>query len=68
MTNHTSWRDETIALLKNRPACLTLKEIAAQTDVSVAWVRQFARGEIDNPGVNTVQKIKEFLLNFKPKA
>lgn len=48
--------------------CLEGKDLAQveqQTGVKKSWLYQFRRGHIDNPGVNTIQKLYE---HFSGKA
>lgn len=53
--------------LKYRAWCLLrdtprpTKEIAKAIGTSTAWVRMFANDEIKDPGVNTIQKLYEYL-------
>lgn len=68
MTLVTSLRDETRILLNNRPASLTLDEIATELNVSVQWLRLLSKGKIANPGVNTVETLNKFLTKNKKKA
>jgi len=67
MASETSWRDTTRNLLNKRPASLKIEQIAKDLGVSSAWLRMFARGEIDNPGVNTIQSLNAYLKNYKKK-
>jgi GTP-sensing pleiotropic transcriptional regulator CodY len=66
MTKLISWRDETISLLKNRPASLTTQTIADELGLTKSWVNLMAAGKIENPGVIHVQKLNEFLKAYKP--
>lgn len=61
----TTWRDQTRALLANRPRSLEYKTIADETGLSVAWLRAFAAGQADNPGVVSVETLYTFLMNHK---
>jgi transcriptional regulator with XRE-family HTH domain len=67
MAEPTKLRDETRELLKNRPATLEIKTIAADLGVSVGWLNQFARGKIENPGVVTICALNNYLSNFNKK-
>ena len=60
----TSLRDRTIYLL-NSNRDKSLKEIAEATNTSYVWLSAFSRGRSLNPGVNTVQKLYEYLTNSK---
>lgn len=61
----SKFRDETRDLLNDRPASLSISAIAEATGVSEAWLNMFRRGEINNPGVVTVETINVFLKNYK---
>lgn len=39
--------------------------IAKETGVSYEWIRKFVRGEINNPGINTLRKIRKYFINTK---
>jgi hypothetical protein len=61
----SKWRDSTRDLLNNRPASLSISKVAEACDVSEAWLRLFARGKIENPGVATVECLHTYLKNYK---
>ena len=67
MAEPTALRDETRELLKNRPATLQMKTIAADLSVSVGWLNQFARGKIENPGVLQICALNAYLKNLTKK-
>lgn len=50
--------EATIELLLKHKRFLVVSE---ETGISFFWLRKFAYGEIDNPSVNTVQKLYEYL-------
>lgn len=64
MAEVTTLRDETRELLLNRPASLSVGEIAEAIGVSKSWLNAFARGGIDNPGVVTIETLNAFLKKF----
>jgi hypothetical protein len=68
MTELTSLRDSTRQLLLDRPASLSTATIAKEIKVSTAWITAFARGAIDNPGVNTIETLNAYLKNNAKKA
>jgi len=68
MANETSWRDSTRDLLNERPASLTIDKIAEDLGYSSAWLRMFARGKIDDPGVCKIQTLNVYLKNYKKKG
>lgn len=57
----TSWRDETRAILNNRPAWLTLVKISEESHLPYAWLASFNQGDCDEPGVNRVQTLSAYL-------
>lgn len=61
MTLRTTLRDETRALYNARPKHITPTFVAAEIKASTQWLRLFAAGEIDNPGVNTVESLNHLL-------
>lgn len=67
MTKSTSWRDETISLLRNRPASLTTDMIAEQLGVTRSWLNLLVAGKIQNPGVVHIENLNKFLSEYKPK-
>lgn len=62
--DETSLRDKTIYLL-NSQRDKSLRQIAKDLDLSYEWVCLFSRGKSINPGVNTVQKLYEYLNKAK---
>lgn len=61
MERVTTLRDETKELFLTRPANLSKKTIAENVGVSVRWLERFASGDIENPGVVTVETLKDYL-------
>lgn len=57
----TAWRDKTKDLFINRPAWLTIEVMSNDLNISPQWLRAFGRGAIENPGVNTVEKLNLYL-------
>lgn len=55
--------DDTITLLKQRPAYLELKQIASDLNIPISWLSQFNRGLIDDPGVKRIQALHDYLAN-----
>lgn len=68
MQEVTKLRDETRELLLNRPASLAVGTIADEIGVSKSWLNSFARGEIGNPGVVTIETLNAYLKKFAKKA
>lgn len=61
--NSTSLRDKTIYLLVTCDKSLT--QIAKDNNLNYNWLCSFSRGKSINPGVNTIQKLYEYLSNTK---
>lgn len=57
----TTFRDKTLDLLQNRSVKLPFKKIAQDTGIGKRWLEMFAKDEIPNPGVNTIQTLYEYL-------
>lgn len=55
--------ERTLDLVQNAPRSITYTKLAEVGEVSVAWISRFASGKIENPGVCTVQKLHDYLLN-----
>lgn len=55
--------DETLVLLRNRPASITLKDIinGCETRISIGWLQSFARETMKNPSVVKTEQINNFL-------
>lgn len=68
MTEVTTLRDRTRLMLNNRPVSLPLAEIAAAIKISESWLFKFSRGNIENPGVVTIETLYNFLKNYKKKV
>lgn len=51
----------TIQLLIERPRKLTLVQIAEKIEVSVSWLDALIAGRIQEPSVNSIQRLYEFL-------
>lgn len=64
MDKPTTWRDETLRLLQNRPASLTLVEVSKLTGIPLPTIRLFARGKVKDPSVNFVEAINAFMKNY----
>lgn len=58
--------EATIRLLKHRDRTLTYDKIADAIDCSTAFLSSLVSDDPpENPGVNTIQKLYEFLANRK---
>ena len=61
MQKVTALRDNTRAMLQQRPKNISAEEIAKEVDVTVSWVNLFAAGKIENPSVVTIETLFTFL-------
>lgn len=68
MDKGTELLEETKVLLRDRPASLSMQDVADAVGVSIAWLRLFARGKAKNPGVTTVGKLNQYLKAQNKKA
>lgn len=57
----TTFRDKTLDLLQNRSVKLPFKKISEDTGIGKRWLEMFAKNEIPNPSVNTIQTLYEYL-------
>ena len=57
-----NWHEETIKLLKACPREISLAHIALETGLHPNWLSEFNRGTIEDPGVNKVQKLHDYLV------
>jgi AraC-like DNA-binding protein len=53
--------ERTRQLIVNRPRPVTLETIADRANVSEAWLRSIIDGKVDDPSVNMIQRVYEFL-------
>ena len=53
---------ETIRLLRGRPKSLTLRQIAEDTELGEEWIKSVLHEKTEDPGVNKIQKLYEYLL------
>lgn len=68
MEKITTLRDETIELLRARPAHITSKKIAELLGVNRKWLNLLVSGKIDDPGVNKIQTLNSYLKSEIKKA
>lgn len=54
-------RDKVLELLRERPRSMTYKKIAEDTDIPEGWLKVFAGGNIDDPSVNRVETLYNYL-------
>lgn len=64
-TMNSSLRDRTLDLLQNRSVKITLRKIAEDTGLPEGWLSAFHTNSIDEPSVNKVQTLYEYLTNSK---
>ena len=61
----TTLYEKTLNLFKNRPVWQTHKLIENETGIGRAWLKKFSYGEIENPSVNKIQTLYEYLTDTK---
>lgn len=57
----TSLRDKTLKLLHNRDKEITFRKIQNDTGIKYDWLNKFAQGLIDDPSVNLIQTLHNYL-------
>lgn len=57
----TRLRDKTRQLLKNRPATVDYRDIEEATGLKQSWLKAFACKGIENPDVNKIETLYEYL-------
>lgn len=57
----TTLRDETLRLLADRPARITFKRISKDTGLPESWLSMFGNGSINDPSVNRIETLYEYL-------
>lgn len=57
----TTLRDRTLSLLQDRPARVSLKLISEETGLPESWLSMFGQGNIDDPSVNRIETLYEYL-------
>lgn len=53
--------DVTLYLIRNRSVKETLQKIADETKLPLGWLKSFSRGKCNEPSVNRVQVLYEYL-------
>lgn len=61
----TEWRDEARRALFDRHRTLSYAKISEGTGLSVAWLKAFGLGRIEDPSVNAVETLVKFLKSYK---
>ncbi len=56
---------QTFKLIQDRPARISLQNIADDTKLNYSWVCKFHSGEITNPTYNNLQKLYDYLSKLK---
>jgi transcriptional regulator with XRE-family HTH domain len=56
--------DRTKKLLKAVRGKLSLRELAEQTSINEHWLRSFACGRADNPSVQRLEKLHNYLTEY----
>lgn len=55
-----TWLKSTLDLLQKRSS--TYEEIARETGLSLFWISRLSSGKINNPSINKIQILHEYLL------
>lgn len=53
--------EKTKQLLKERPRTLEYKDVSQGTGIGVSWLKMFASDRIQDPSVNTIERLYRFL-------
>jgi len=61
----TTLYERTHALLKGREEGLSLTTISMDTKLNPHWLQAFASGKLEDPSVNRIQTLYEYLANTK---
>ena len=61
----TSLRDRTLELLRDRNKLVTFRTIQNETKIKEDWLAKFSQGLIDNPSVNKIQTLYNYLSGHK---
>jgi transcriptional regulator with XRE-family HTH domain len=56
---------DTLRMLKNRPRNLTIEKIAEDCDFTASWLQQLAQGNIFDPSINKVLRLRDYLIKTK---
>ena len=56
--------DRTKKLLDARGDEMSLRQIAVETGINEHWLRSFSAGRADNPGVQRLEKLHNFLAEY----
>jgi hypothetical protein len=52
--------ERTLQLVAERPRTCTFEVLSKETGIPATWLKHFARGKIDDPGVIRVEKLYVF--------
>lgn len=61
----TTLYDATLKLLKDRSRSVVLKQISRDTGLTHSWLTLLCSGALENPSVNKIQTLYEYLSNSK---
>lgn len=64
----TTLLGQTLALLRNRPATLSLAQIARDTELNYEWLKKLSYGHIPDPGVTKVERLHGYLARAASDA
>lgn len=57
--------EQTFKLIQDRPARISLQDIANETDLNYSWLCKFHAGTITNPTYNNLQSLHDYLVKLK---
>ena len=57
--------NDTIDLLKATKGHVSRRKIAADTGLGYEWINKLAQGLIEDPGVQKIQMLHNYLVNLK---
>ncbi len=57
--------EQTFKLIQDRPARISLQDIAKATKLNYSWLCKFYSGTITNPTFKNLQKLHDYLSKLK---
>ena len=54
--------EQTLKLIKHRPASVSIKQIARDTGISYNWLSSFHQEKIPDPKFNRLQTLHDYLI------
>lgn len=59
---------KTFKLIGDRPARISLKDIADETNLKYSWLCKFAAGDITNPTFKNLQALHDYLISVGKRS